>query len=127
MFDIGWSELFVIGIVALLVLGPEELPRAMRKAGQWAAKARGMARHFQAGIDEMVRQSELDDLRKQLRETQSKVQSEVAAINRDISGPMEAPKSAAPVPAAPPPPPAPAPAMQAGPELLDGFGPKAVP
>lgn len=64
MFDIAWSELGVIAVVALLVIGPKDLPKVLRSIGQWTSKARAMAREFQSGIDDMVREAELDDLRK---------------------------------------------------------------
>jgi len=63
MFDIAWSELFVILIVALVVVGPKDLPKLMRTAGQWAGRARAMADQFRRSFDEMARQSELDELR----------------------------------------------------------------
>lgn len=64
MFDIAWSELGIIAAVALLIIGPKDLPKVLRTVGQWIAKARSMAREFQSGIDDMVREAELDDLRK---------------------------------------------------------------
>lgn len=64
MFDIAWSELGVIAVVALIVIGPKDLPKVLRSIGQWTAKARAMAREFQSGIDDMVRETELDELRK---------------------------------------------------------------
>lgn len=65
MFDIGWSELAVIAAVALVVIGPKDLPKALYLMGKWLRKARALARDFQSGIDDMVREAELDDLRKQ--------------------------------------------------------------
>ena len=65
MFDIGWQELFVIGVITVIVLGPKELPRAIRTVTGLIRKARLMAYEFQRGVDDMVRESELDDLRKQ--------------------------------------------------------------
>ena len=64
MFDIGWSEMAVIALIALVVIGPKELPKLMRSIAKWTSKARGMAREFQSGIDEMVREADLDDARK---------------------------------------------------------------
>lgn len=64
MFDIAWSELGVIAVVALVVIGPKDLPKVLRTVGQWTAKARSMAREFQSGLDDMVREAELDELRK---------------------------------------------------------------
>lgn len=63
---IGGGEWLVIGIVALLVVGPERLPGLLRELGKWVAKARGMANEFRASFDDMARQSELDDLRKEV-------------------------------------------------------------
>ena len=66
MFDIAWSELFVIVVVALVVVGPKDLPKLMRTAGQWAGRARTMADQFRRSFDDMARQSELDELRNQV-------------------------------------------------------------
>ncbi|MEQ9638947.1 MAG: Sec-independent protein translocase protein TatB [Alphaproteobacteria bacterium] len=63
MLDIGWTEMLVIAVVAVVVIGPKELPRALRTAGQLLGKARGLARDFQRHVDDMVRESELDELR----------------------------------------------------------------
>ncbi|GAB4192306.1 MAG: hypothetical protein OHK0024_32420 [Thalassobaculales bacterium] len=68
MFDIGWSEMAVIVMVAVVVIGPKDLPKVIRTLGLWVGKARAMAREFQASVDEMVRQSELDEVRKQVEE-----------------------------------------------------------
>jgi len=62
MFDIASTELLLIAVVALLVIGPKDLPRVMRTVGQWMGRARGMARHFRSGIDAMVREAELEEL-----------------------------------------------------------------
>ncbi len=64
MFDIGWSEMAVIALIALVVIGPKELPNAMRIAAKWARKARSLAREFQSGVDDMIREADLDDARK---------------------------------------------------------------
>lgn len=66
MFGIDSPELLVIAIVALVVIGPKELPSLLRSWGKWMAKMRGMASEFRGHVDEMVRQSELDDVKKQL-------------------------------------------------------------
>ena len=66
MFDIGWSELLVIAGVALVVLGPKELPGALRTVTGLARKARSVVREFQGHVDEMVKESELSELRKQI-------------------------------------------------------------
>ena len=64
MFDIGWSEMLLCAIVALVVIGPKDLPRAMRTVGQWVGRARGVARHFRSGFDTMVREAELEEMEK---------------------------------------------------------------
>lgn len=71
MFDIGWPELAVILVVALVVIGPKDLPRALHTVGKWVRKARMMAREFQGSVDEMVRQAELEDLKKQVEQARS--------------------------------------------------------
>ena len=64
MFDIGWSEMAVIAFIALIVIGPKELPNAMRAMAKWTRKARSLARDFQSGIDDLVREADLDEARK---------------------------------------------------------------
>lgn len=71
MFDIGWSELLVIGVVALIVIGPKDLPKALSTMGKWVARARSMAREFQNNVDDMVRQAELDELREQVQKARN--------------------------------------------------------
>ncbi len=63
MFDFAWSELALIAVVALVVIGPKDLPRAMRLAGMWVRKARAVAREFQGSLEQMVREAELEDVR----------------------------------------------------------------
>ena len=65
MFDIAWSELMVIAVIALVVIGPKDLPKAIYTLGKWVKKARVVARDFQGHIDDMMREAELDDLRKE--------------------------------------------------------------
>lgn len=64
MFDLGWSELAVIALVALIVVGPKELPQILRTAAHWMRKARSLAREFQSSVDDMVREAELDEAKK---------------------------------------------------------------
>ena len=71
MFDIGWQELLVIGVVALVVIGPKDMPIAIRAVSRWAAKARGLAREFQHGLDEVVREAELQDIKKNIEEAKT--------------------------------------------------------
>ena len=67
MFDISWAHLAVIAAVALVVIGPKDLPRVLRTAGQWMARARAVAREFQNSLDQMVREAELDEMRRDLQ------------------------------------------------------------
>src|SRR5712692_3216047 len=67
LFDIGWPELLLIGGVALVVIGPKDLPRALRIAGFWVRKARTLSREFQSSIDQMIREAELDEVRQDLK------------------------------------------------------------
>ncbi len=66
MFDIGWSEMAIIVAVALFVIGPRDLPKALRTVGRYVGKVRAMAREFQSSIDEAVRDSELEEVKKQI-------------------------------------------------------------
>jgi sec-independent protein translocase protein TatB len=68
MFDIGWSELVVVGIVALVVIGPKELPGVLRTLGQWMTKIRRMASEFQGQFQEAMREAEMADLKKQVEQ-----------------------------------------------------------
>lgn len=66
MFDFGWSEIAIVAVLAILVLGPKELPNAMRTAGRWMRKARKLAGEFQRHLDDVVKEAELDDLKKEV-------------------------------------------------------------
>lgn len=102
---IGGFELVVIGLVALLVVGPKDLPVLMRRVGQMVAKARAMANEFRSSFDEMARQSELDDLRKEveaLRTGQGAMYplgAEADAAFKDINAGLTGPTTSTPLPA----------------------------
>lgn len=66
MFDLAWSHILLIGVVALLVIGPKDLPRALRTVGVWVGRARAIAREFQSSLDQMIREFELEEMRKQV-------------------------------------------------------------
>jgi sec-independent protein translocase protein TatB len=66
MLDIGWSEMAVILMVALIVIGPKDLPRVARTVGKWTGKARAMAREFQRSLDDMAREAELQDIKAEM-------------------------------------------------------------
>ncbi len=67
LFDLGWSEILLIGTVALVFIGPKDLPKAMRVAGYWMRKARTLSREFQSSIDQMIREAELEEVRQDLK------------------------------------------------------------
>lgn len=88
MFDIAWSELMLIGAVALVVIGPKDLPKAMRTVGQAVGKIRRMAGEFQGQFNDAMREAELHDLKKQVEDVGGSVSS---AMNSDYK-PIEMPK-----------------------------------
>lgn len=101
-FDLSWSHILLLLVVTLVVVGPQDLPKIMRKAGQWTAKARAMADQFRNSFDEMARQSELDELRKEiesLRNTRPLAETE-KALNDAIKIPEISLSPAAPAAAA---------------------------
>ena len=64
MLDIGWQELFIISVLALIIVGPKDLPRALKAVMHVVRKARGLAREFQTGLSEVVREAELEDIKR---------------------------------------------------------------
>ena len=85
MFDIGWSELVVIGVVALIAIGPKELPGVLRTAGQWMGKMRRMANEFQGQFQEAMREAEVADLKKQFDDATDVASS----ITKQIENPLD--------------------------------------
>jgi len=81
MFDVAPTELLLVVVVALVVIGPKDLPKAMRFVGKWMGKARGMARHFRSGLDTMMREAELEELEKQWREQNDAIMREFPRID----------------------------------------------
>lgn len=79
MFDIAPTELLIVALVALVVIGPKDLPKVMRTVGHWVGKARGMARHFRSGIDTMMREAELEEMEKKWREENERIMREFPA------------------------------------------------
>jgi len=73
MFGVDTSELLVVAVVALLFIGPKELPRVMMMVGRWVGQIRGYARHFTAGIENVIREAELEEMEKTWREQNEKI------------------------------------------------------
>ena len=90
MFDIGWSELVVIAVVALIAIGPKELPGVLRMVGQWMGKARKMAAEFQGQFQEAMREAEMADLKKSFDEVREAASGFTAgnlmtSLEKDVS------------------------------------------
>jgi sec-independent protein translocase protein TatB len=73
MFGIDSSELAVVAILALIFIGPKDLPNVLRTLGYWVGRVRGMARHFTSGIENMVREAELEEMEKRWREENDRI------------------------------------------------------
>jgi sec-independent protein translocase protein TatB len=108
MFDISWGKLVIIGVVALLVIGPKELPAVLRQLGQWMTKIRRMAAEFQGQFNEAMREAEMADLKKSFDETTAGLQSALdptefkTDLEKMIQDPMQSEASATSTPATPP-------------------------
>lgn len=76
MFDIAPSELLLVAVVALLVIGPKDLPLALRTAGKWLGKVRRMSNHFRSGVETMIREAELAEIEKEWRERNARIMAE---------------------------------------------------
>ena len=81
MFDIGWQEIIILMLIALIVVGPKDLPRVVKTAGQWMGKARGYARDFQRTIEEAADATEIDSIKKEIDEANK----ELATARRDVA------------------------------------------
>jgi sec-independent protein translocase protein TatB len=102
MFDIGWSELVVIAVVALIAIGPKELPGVLRMVGQWMSKARKMAAEFQGQFNEAMREAEMADLKKtfdDVRDAAKDLTSNniMTSLHKDVSDAMTIDKIDTPV------------------------------
>ena len=80
MFGVDTSELVLVAILALIFIGPKDLPNALRTVGRWVGQIRGMARHFQTGIDAMIREAELEEMEKSWREENERIMREYPAL-----------------------------------------------
>ena len=96
MFDIGWSELVVIAVVALIAIGPKELPGVLRMVGQWMGKARKMAGEFQGQFQEAMREAEMADLKKSFDEVKDVATgmspgNVMTSLQKDVSDALQIP------------------------------------
>jgi sec-independent protein translocase protein TatB len=89
MFDIAPTELLIVALVALVVIGPKDLPNVLRTVGNWVGRARGMARHFRSGIDTMIRESELEEMEKKWKSENERIMSEHPMLPHDPTVPQE--------------------------------------
>jgi len=80
MFGVDTSELILVAVLALIFIGPKDLPNALRTLGRWIGQVRGMARHFQSGIDAMIREAELEEMEKKWREENERIMREYPAL-----------------------------------------------
>ena len=76
MFDVGAIELLIIVVVAILVIGPKDMPRALRTAGRWIGKIRQVSGHFRAGLDAMIREAEMEEMEKKWREQNARIMAD---------------------------------------------------
>jgi sec-independent protein translocase protein TatB len=108
MFDISWSEFAIIAVVALIAIGPKELPGVLRMVGQWMGKARKMAAEFQSQFQEAMREAEMADLKKsfdEVREAATGFTSDnvLTSLQKDVNAALDIDKPAANAPQAAPP------------------------
>jgi sec-independent protein translocase protein TatB len=106
MLDLGWSELLIIGVVALIVVGPKDLPKMLRTLGQYAGRAKGIAREFQRSMDDAARQADIEELHEvkkgldDMRDAQHKMQRDLGQSFLDSPKKPEAKKPDSKKPAA---------------------------
>src|SRR5665213_3698576 len=96
MFEIGWSEILLVAIVAIVVIGPKDLPRVMRTVGQWTGKMKRMGREFQNQFNEALREAELEDVRKDIADIMATdplgdVKKEMGKVEAGLKGGLAMP------------------------------------
>lgn len=93
MFDIAPTELLLVALVALVVIGPKDLPRVLRVAGQWMARARGITQHFRTGVKDIIRQSEIEEMERKWATQNGRIMSEHPPAREEAT--VDAPRSSA--------------------------------
>ena len=101
MFDFGGWEFAVIGVIALLVIGPKDLPRVLHAVGKWVGKARRLASDFQSQLDDAVKQSELNEVKKSVQDAGRDASRAAADLDKEVKAAGEETKSAAEAPETP--------------------------
>ena len=89
MFDVAPTELLIVAVVALVVIGPKDLPKLMRTVGYWVGRARGVARQFRSGFDAMVREAELEEMEKRWAEENARILAEHPVATDVVDPPAE--------------------------------------
>jgi len=90
MFGVDSTELIIVAVLALLFIGPKELPATMRTVGRWVGKMRAMSRHFTSGIEAMIREAELEEMEKKWREENERIMSEHPQLEPPTVNPVDA-------------------------------------
>lgn len=90
MFDVAPTEFLLVAVIALVVIGPKDLPRVMRVVGQWVGKARGVARQFRAGFDTMVREAELQEMERKWKEENERIMRDYPTAPEPPAAPLPA-------------------------------------
>ena len=96
MFGVDSTELAVVAILALIFIGPKDLPKVMRTVGYWVGRLRGMARHFTSGLENMMREAELEEMEKKWREENERIMRLHPPSFQDAGGPDQMPPIATP-------------------------------
>jgi sec-independent protein translocase protein TatB len=96
MFDIAPTELMLCAVIALVVIGPKDLPKAMRALGHWMGRARSVARHFRSGLDTMIREAELAEMEKKWADENARIMREHPSLPDPAAEPLPPPTPAPP-------------------------------
>ncbi|MEQ9530061.1 MAG: Sec-independent protein translocase protein TatB [Parvibaculaceae bacterium] len=89
MFDIGWSELLILAAIAIIFVGPKDLPRMMRTIGQYVGKVRAMARDFQSSFEDLARETELEELRKEVSDLKTTATAPLRSLKQEMDKPVK--------------------------------------
>ena len=98
MFDVGFDEMLLIAVIAIVVIGPKDMPAALRTVGRWVAKVRRVSGHFRSGIETMIREAELEEMERKWREQNEAIMKAYPQATSDASGPNPASAEAAALP-----------------------------